>query len=344
VPFAGLPDLSGTAVVFSLVIVLIGAAVALWRGPGQTVRALILLVAWVLPSVAMVAVGRFEALGLSLATSTRLWADLVPGFLFAAALAVLPWQHGVHRSAASGSKTPAPQAASDSATPIELTVPALAGGLVLLLVLGGSVFSSFTYASRWWDNPTGQWIANARLSLENAEISPRTLATPLPPALMPGWVSWTFPSDAPLLLLLRPDVRFHDADGETKVINFFGVRSSYIPTVVSETKKAKLCVATLPAGDAPVTVKLPKPAPYLSGAQIEFGLLLGEPTKVEVTATTPTGDVITPQRFSDDEVPQGAHTIRFPAPYLQTIQSITVRVNTTRTGCITYVRVWAPVT
>ena len=160
---------------------------------------------------------------------------------------------------------------------------------------------------------------------------------------MPGWVSWTFPSDAPLLLLLRPDVRFHDGDGEAKVINASGVRSAYIPSILAQTKPAKLCVATLPAGDAPVTVQLPKAAPYVPGAQIEFGLLLGEPTKVEVTATTPTGKVLAPQRYSDDELLQGPHTLRFPVPYLETIKSVTVRIRTTRTSCIPYVRIWAPV-
>lgn len=342
VPYAGVAQLSGTAVVFCLVIVLVGLATTFWRSPGRTGRALFLLIAWTLPSIAIVAAGRFDVLGLELAKSARLWADLVPGFLLAGALAALPWRVGVHHQPPKA-RIAVPEDGIRPAVPLELTVPALAGGLVVLLILSGSVFSSLTYASKWWDNPTGQWIANARLSLENAEPYARTLATPLPPGVMPGWVSWTFPSDAPLLLLLRPDLRFHDGDGAAKVINATGVRSAYIPTVVAQTKQVPLCVATLLAGDTPVTVQLPTAAPYLPGAQIEFGLLLGEPTKVKVTATTPTGKVLVPQRFSDDELQQGPHTLRFPVPYLETIKSVTVQIRTTRTSCIPYVRIWAPV-
>ncbi len=344
VPFAGVPKLGGTAVVFTLVIVLIGLAAVLWRSPGRTGRALILLIAWTLPSVAIVAVGRFDVLGLELATTTRLWADLVPGFVFATALAALPWQVGAHAQAPVKAIAGPAGPATRGPAPIEVTMNALAGGLVVLVVLGSSVVSSMTYASKWWDNPTGQWIDFARQSLENAELFPRTLATPLPESVMPGWVSPTFPANAPLLLLMRPDVRFHDGDGETKVINGFGVRSAYFPKVVAETKPAKLCAAVLPPGDKPVTVRLPTAAPYVTGAQIEFGLLLGQPSKVEVTATTPSGDVVVPQRFSDDELTQGPHTLRFPVPYLQTIQSVTVRVRGTQPSCIPYLRIWAPIT
>jgi hypothetical protein len=343
VPYAGIPQLSDTAVVFCLVIALIGLLAALWRRPGRTGRALILLVAWTLPSVAMVAAGRFEALGLGLATTTRLWADLVPGFVFAGALAALSWRVGAEADSSTRATVATREQATGGSAPIEVTVPALAGGLVLLLVLGASVFSSLTYASKWWDNPTGQWIANAQMSLENAEPYPRTLATPLPETVMPGWVSWTFPSSAPLLLLMRPDVRFHDSDGEAKVINSFGVRSAYIPNIVAQTKPAKLCVATLPVGSSPVTVRLPTEAPYAPGAQIEFGILLGDPTKVAVTATTSSGNVVAPQRFSDDVLLPGAHTLRFPVPYLQTIKSVTVQIQASRQSCITFLRIWAPV-
>lgn len=345
-PYTGTALVSGTTVAFLMILVLIATLYALWRNPGRTGRALILLFTWTLPSVAIVAVGRFEALGLQLGISARLWADLVPGFLLAGALAALPWRVGVHRvspsprpaSARSGSVT----GPSAEAGPVEISVPALAGGLVVLAILAGSVYSSLTYASKWWDNPTGQWIANARLSLENAEPYPRTLATPLPLDVMPAFVSQVFPSDAPLLLLLRPDMRFHDADGETKVMNSSGVRSAYIPSMLAETPTKGLCAATLPIGGAPVTLRFPSAAPYLIGAQLEVGLLLAESTKIEVTVTTPNGTVLTPQRFSDDVLPKGPHTLRFPVPYLQSIQSVTVRAFVTKTNCVVSARVWAP--
>jgi len=343
VPFAGVPQLSGTAVAFSLLIVLVGLAAALWRNPDRTGRALALLIAWILPSVAIVAAGRFHSVGLGLATTTRLWADLVPGFLLAGALAALPWRVGVHARTSPG-RTPSPAAERNpgDANPVEVTVPALACGLVLILVLGGSVFSSLTYTSKWWDNPTGQWISNARLSLSEAELYPRTLATPLPETVMPGWIAWTFPSDAPLLELLRPDVRFHDGDADAKMMNQFGLRSGYVPNILTQTKPAKLCVTKLPAAEAPVTVELPTAPAYVPGAQIDIGLLVTQPTKIEVLATTPSGAVVAPERYSNDELVPGPHNLRLPAPYLQAIKSVTLRAHTTIDSCITYVRIWAP--
>jgi len=347
-PYVGIPLLSGSAVSLCVLLVVIGLGAALWQNAGRTGRALFLLVLFTVPSVAIVAVGRFDALGLQLTTSLRLWADLVPGFLLAGSLAVLSWRYGVYweRSPAAGARAvepPSPSPSSDPSAPIELTVPAVAGGLVVLLVLLGSVFSSLTYASKWWDNPTGQWIANARASLNNAEPYPRTLATPLPENVMPAWVSQAFPSDAPLLLLLRPDMRFHDADGESKVMNASGVRSGYIPRMLAQTTTKKLCVAVLPAGNQPATIRLPNAVPYVAGSQLEVGLLLASSTKVEVTVTNAKGDVLTPQRFSDDVLSRGAHTLRVPVPYLQWVRTVTVRANTSKPSCVAYARIWAPV-
>jgi hypothetical protein len=342
-PYSGDPQLSPTVVAFSLVIVLIGLAVAFRRGPDRTVRALVLLLAWLVPSVAIIAAGRFTVFGLTLASATRLWADLVPGFLLAGALAVLPWRIGVSRGPA-GPKAAQPDSRADGG-PLEITTGVLATALLIVIVLGGSLISSLSYASTWWQNPTGRWIANARASLVNAEPYPRTLATPLPESVMPYWVAPTFPTDAPLLLLLRPDMRFYDGDGEAKVMDASGVRTSYVPQILAETKPAKLCVATVPAGSSsPVPVPLPKAAPYALGAQVEVGLLLAESTKVEVTVVTPEGKILTPQRFSDVELPAGPHTLRLPVPFGQAISTIQVQIHGTQGNCIAFGRVWAPST
>jgi len=163
--------------------------------------------------------------------------------------------------------------------------------------------------------------------------------------VMPARVSSVFPTDAPLLLLLRPDLRLYDGDGEAKVMNAVGVRSAYTPVVLTQTAAAAFCVAALPAGmTAPVRVPFEKPAGYVSGAQVEVGLLLAEATHVQVTVQTPDGTVLTPQRFSDDELPQGPHTLRFPVPYGQTISAVQVRITATKTSCLAFSRVWAPVT
>ena len=335
--YTGVTKVSTTAVAFCLVIVLLGLGAAALRSPSRVVRALTLLLAWTVPSVVIVAAGRFTQYGMTLVDQARLWSDLVPAFLLVGALAGLPWRVGV---AASPTRSMPP---ADRGAPAEITVPVIAAALAILLVLGGSVLSSLTYAHRWWQNPTGQWIANARASLVNAEPYPRVLATPLPAAVMPSWVSFVFPTDAPLLLLLRPDIRFYDGDGPTSVMNTAGVRSPYFTRVLTETKKAKLCLAPIPVGPAtPVTVRLPKPALYAQGAQVEVGLLLAEAAKVDVTVVTAQGKVLTPQRFTNVELPAGPHTVRLPVPYGQTISAVRVALDATKTNCVTGARVWVP--
>lgn len=332
-PYAGVPALSDAAVAFCLGIALIVGAAALWRGPGRTVRALVVALAWTLPSIAIVAAGRFEALDTQLAASVWLWADLVPAFLLAGSLALLPWRVGA-------ASRPAEPAAGKRRSELALGVAALAVAIVMV----ASLISSLSYASTWWENPTGRWIAHARDSLTNAEPNPRTLATPLPDLMMPYWVTPTFPTDGPLLQLLRPDVQLYDGDGTAQVMNIFGVRSPYFPNILSSTKAAKLCLASIPARTpAPIWVSLPKTAPYAVGAQVEVGLLLGEATKVEVTVLTSDGYILTPQRLSDDAIPPGPHTLHFPVPFGRAISSVRVQIDSGTANCVTTARVWAPI-
>jgi hypothetical protein len=350
-PYAGVALLRTAIWVFCLVIVLIGAALAVRRAPSRSARALILLLVWSVPSVAIVAIGRYTTLQLALAVADRLWTDLVPAFLIAGALAALPWQVGVLRAEpeTSNQAYPEPTTGShrriDRGAPMEITVPVIAGGLAMLIVLAGSIYSSVTYASNWWNNPTGQWIANVRSSLQNAEPFPRILATPLPESVMPSWVGTQLPTDAPLLLLLRPDIRFYDGDGDARVINPLGVRAPFLRSPLGQSKRASLCAVPIPVGaKKPVRIRLVKPTLYLPGAQVEVGMLLQETTKVEVTVVTPTGQTIAPQRFTDDDLPQGPHTLHFPVPYGKAISSVLVKTNAAKPGCVTFARVWVPLT
>ena len=339
--YVGVPLLDGTARAFCLVIALVGLAFAAWRSPGRTVRALLLLVAWTVPSVVIIAVGRFGELGFGLGTAVRLWADLVPAFILAGTLAALPWRVGVYRESRAA-RTPVPAAAPDAPPPpLEVTTSALAGALVVVVVLAGSVFSSLTYASKWWDNPTGLWVANARSSLENAEPYPRTLATPMPPGVIPSFVSLVFPTDAPLLLLMRPDIRFHDKDATTRVMNGAGVRSAYTPKELATFDPKGIC------SNAPV-MRFSKPIPYASGAQLEVGLLMGESATVDLTVTTPDGKVLTPPRYSHDVLAPGPRRLVVPLPYLKTVSSFSVRINrspgSTKISCVSDAEIWVPVT
>jgi hypothetical protein len=82
-------------------------------------------------------------------------------------------------------------------------------------------------------------------------------------------------------------------------------------------------------------VALARPAPYVMGAQLEVGLLLEEQTKVQVTVETPDGTLLTPERWSDDELPKGPHTLRFPVPYGKTITAVHVSTTNSVVSCVT---------
>lgn len=375
--YAGTAHLSTTAIAITIVITGIAAVVAALRRPAPAARALVLLLAWLLPSVSIVAIGRFDALDLVLADATRLWIDLVPAFLLAVALAVLPWEIGACRSTGKGTDTAGPVASAvagqgpranlpaasrggrrasrdrgqptdrtrEREAPTELTLPALAGGLALAIIAVGSAVSTGSYVSRWWDNPTGDYLANMRTSVTQAEAYARVLATPLPEAVMPSWVSSELPTSAPLMRLLRDDLRFHDGDGPVRALNSAGVLTPILQVPIASTAPAPLCVKKIRAGTTTRTgIKFTQPAVYVPGAQVDVGLLLTEATQLKVQVRAKDGRVLTPTAFSTAPVPGQAHVLHYPVPLGETITGVYVTTTATTDVCVTSARVWAPVT
>lgn len=354
--YAGTAHLSSTAVAVTVVITGVALLLAGWRRPGPTARALLLLIAWTLPSVTIVAVGRFDSLGLLLADATRLWVDLVPAVILAVALAALPWQIGACRSvsaptspnAAAGSGRRANRdrsRARQSRSPAELTVPALAGGLALAIIAVGSAVSTASYVSKWWDNPTGSYLANMSTSVTQAEAYARVLATPLPDQVMPPWVSTELPTSAPLLQLLRKDLRFHDGDGSTRALDQAGTLSPILQAPIASSAPAPLCVRKIPAGRTTrAGIPFTEPAVYVRGAQVDVGVLLSEAATVKIQVRAADGSVLTPQTFGSQQVPGGAHVLHYPVPLGITIDGVYVTTNAASDVCVTSARVWAPVT
>jgi len=228
---------------------------------------------------------------------------------------------------------------------VDITLGGIVAVVVALVVAGGTVTSWWTFADKWHDNPTGAWIANARADLAAAEPYPRILATPLPNDVMPAWVTTVFPSDAPLILLLRPDARFHDGDGPVRSLDGAGhLVAPVAQTELAKSAPAKLCAAIIPVGATEgARVPLTKPSVYAAGAQVEVGLLLGESTRVDVTVETADGQVIAPQRFDDEILPKGPHRLNFPVPVGKSVSAVRVRTAATAVGCVPFARVWVPV-
>jgi hypothetical protein len=70
------------------------------------------------------------------------------------------------------------------------------------------------------------------------------------------------------------------------------------------------------------------------------GLLLEEQTKVKVQVEKPDGTLVTPERWSDDDLPKGPHTIRFPVPYGQAVSAVHVSTSNSVVSCVTRATVW----
>jgi hypothetical protein len=331
--YAGTAHLSSMAVAIVMLITGIGILITALRKPSQLARGFMLLLAWALPSVAIVALGRYASFQLALADATRLWADLAPAFILATALALLPWQIGACRPGRSVRRGPV--------RGHPWTIPAVALGFAVIAI--GSGVSTVSYLAKWWDNPTGDWITNMRTSVSQAEPFARVIATPLPEAVMPLWVSSQLPTSAPLLQLIRSDLRFNDGDGVARAINSAGQLAPFLQGQISSTAPAKLCAKAIPIGKRAYTgVRLTAPAPYVAGAQAEVGVLLDEVTPVRVQVLTLEGERITPQTFSTQPLSAGAHVLHYPVPLGKTLTGVYVQTNATRTGCIVNARVWAP--
>jgi hypothetical protein len=356
-PYSGSPNVGTGGTVASLIV--LGIAV-LWAGAhglGRVVRATIVAFSWIVPSVTIITYGRGGVFDVVLGDAVRLWADLVPGVLFALALMLLPWRIGVRAHAAvpvldgteGGAEGPAGGGVvtrrQDGYLSLKLSPPVIAGGVALAIVVSGSLVSTWRWFDKWRDNPTDAWITNARNSLANAEPFPRMVATPLPDPIMPFWVTAKFPTSAPLVLLMRPDVRFQDADGQARVLDGAG---NLVPVtrarIITASRPAEFCAATIPGGSQQgARVALALPAAYVMGAQLEVGLLLEEQTKVRVTVETPDGTLLTPERWSDDDLPKGPHTLRFPVPYGKTITAVHVSTTNSVVSCVTRAQVWVAV-
>lgn len=329
--FYQLADAPVAAVVAVDVVVLVALLVALRRHPLRVGRAALLLVPWAAVSFAVIAVGRMPKIGVLVATDTRFWVDLVVAVVLAGALAFLPLRA---RGAAAAPGTPAADAADADAA----AAPARAGGglraLVVVLVavvLAGSVRSWAGFAGPWHDNPTGTWVSTLRSQLALQRGTVRLVPSTMPNDVVPAWVQPDL-TDAPFVLLLRPDALLHDADGGTLAVDPQGrLVAPELRRYASTGKPAQLCAAAFPAGGRqPARVAFPAPVPYYRGEVVEVSLLAGATTGVDVRIEAADGSVVTPVRWSRDVLHRGPHTMRFLVPYRTSIAAVLVSATSPR--------------
>jgi hypothetical protein len=289
------------------------------RRPGPTARAITLLIAWVIPSVITIGVGRLGIFGLSLAEDVRFFTDAVPAFVICAALAVLPWRVGAYAG-----QEPRP-------TRIGAAVAAVLGALVV----AGSVASWITFANAWWSNPTGQWVANMKASLAAAGPSPRIVALPLPQEILPSWVDPVFPTYSPLVMLIRPDARFNDGDGLVQALDSAGALRLFRPTPIAETRRSGLCVAAIPATGSQTVIRMPVTVPYVRGSQLQLGLLTEAPSEITVQMITAEGVVRPAILWQPTVLQAGPHTLRTPVRTGDRITAVRVLDGLPAKVCVT---------
>ena len=334
-PYAGVPFVGDGWLVVTGVVAAALLLPALLRHPVRVLRAALFGLVWVAGSVLLVAIGRFASVGMLLADSQRVWADLVPALLLAVALAVLPWRVG---AAAAGEVPAVPRRDLRTGGWRARAVPLLVAGATLGTAVGSTV-SWARFADHWWDNPTGRWIANARQTLATAPEAPRVVPRRLPEDVMPSWVQVTFPTDRPLVALLRPDARFGDGDGPLLALSGSGRLQPFIPVVLAATPPVKGCVATI-TGDGEVPVRLPKPVLHQFGAVVEVALLTDRESSPVVRLVRPDGSQRDAERWNPRPLAAGAHTVLVPFPFGEIVTGVRVATPGAGRTCVVGVRVW----
>jgi hypothetical protein len=335
-PYAGIPFVGGGWLVVTGVLAAALLLPALLRHPARVLRALLFGLAWVAGSVVVVAVGRFASVGMLLADSQRVWADLVPALLLTVALAVLPWRFG---AGVDDGRAAADSVRRNGWRARAVPVLVLAGTLG---TVAGSALSWQRFADGWWDNPTGRWIANARSSLAAAPAAPRVVPRPLPEQVMPSWVQTTFPDDRPLVALLRPDARFGDGDGRLLALSRSGRLQPFIPVVLATAPAGRGgCLATI-TGDAEVPVRFPAPVLHRPGAVVEIGLLVDRTTTPVIRLVRPDRSQPDAQRWNRNPLAAGPHTVLVPFPAGEFVSGVRIAAPGVGRACVVGVRVWVP--
>jgi hypothetical protein len=344
--YYGLADTS--AVLVALVCLVAGAGVARWTvlRPAETGRAALLALGWLLP--AFVLVSR-QSPGLAPgdpAADLGRWTDVAAALVICGAMAAIPWKVGVCRSdrpvfdETTGEWlviTSLDDEPTGARRPTGL--PVLVGLLVAVVAVVLAIGSWSSFGGRWWDNPTDRWLTAMAGSLRQAEPYPRVAPQPLPPLVLPLAWQGALPTDAPLVGLIRPDSRFSDGDGAVRSVSASGELAPVAPVVLAEAKAQGGCVASLDSAGKQALVPLPSPVPPTFGAMIEVGLLVEKATTVEVLGERPDAGGFLPLRWSDDSLPAGAHTVRFPVPPGTTVAGVVVRTPTSPTTCVSAVRI-----
>lgn len=287
------------------------------------------------------------AAGRPSATGALLWATLV--LAVAAPLAVLRPRDPSPEDGPAPDDSPAP-AADPAPVPLgvrlglrpEDVVPTAVGAALALAVVATAVPSAVTLGRATASDPVRAWVTAARTSLDTLQPFPRVTSRLVPEAVT-GPVRRR-PLDTDVVRLARPDALVHDADGALVALDDTGRVSPATVATLGTSAPADFCAATVQPGpggrsrDAVLALATPTPLP--DDAQVRLELLVTGTTRIVAAVERTDGSSHPLQRWTDDVLYQGPHTVLLPVGADGTARAVRIGATAADAGlCVLSARV-----
>ena len=311
----------------------VGLLVASRRSRRPVGAAMLVAAAYILPIELFLFVGRYAGFGQATAADVRLYADCTIVLVIALAVAFLGW-----RCTAAPAR---PAGVSGGGR-------ALAGVLVLVVLLG-TVVSWKGFADRWHTNRTTAYVEALRTGIAqdnryglNTAVS--ILPGPISDDVIPGWMQ-TEISTEDLVLLLNPgmDVTFnkvtvqyvnddgHLVDGRTQLVKRF-----------DQGDKGFCGHPVLPTDPAPLVLHASQPIPYQRDELVEVGLLVSDQTSLRLDVLDDRGVAHPVAWAKPTQLDRGPFIVRLRVPYGVRVTGL--QVHQPQAGvCVTSASVVVPV-
>jgi hypothetical protein len=300
---------------------------------GRTTRAVVLFLVYYGTVLAIITAGRLSKVGgTQIGRDYRLWADVVPVLLLAAALAVLPLRTGPR--AVAGVR---PRHRNDTTL-----VTVLAGALALVLAAGAAV-STVQWGREWHRNPSGAFVANVVHDVRAAHGRALVVPTSLPPTVLPWWVEPDFTVED-LVAPLKLPAQFTVLDGVPTAVRSDGHLVPVTEQVVtSSPAQPGFCAYPVPAASTGRVVPFTRGVPYYGDGAVRVGLLVPSRTTVTLAMTYAgtTTPLVTRRPIVLD---RGPHTVLVRIPWPDRTGPLLSGVLVTSTGpsvslCVTSAQV-----
>ncbi|GAB3595032.1 hypothetical protein GCM10027446_19710 [Angustibacter peucedani] len=323
-------------VVGAWVVVLLGALLAARRGGwrARVAGPALVALAYVLPVLAMVFVGRYAGFGPATGDDLRLYSDCAIALLVAAAVGVL----GL-RPATSGARSAARRSRPPNRT---------ATAVVLVAVAVASVVSWNGFARQWHTNASPAYLSALDAGLDRVARFPASppavvMPTPVPDDVIPGWFEDEL-TTTDLVLLSHPGLQTSLADGPVLQVGPTGAVSTARPQTLgaSSPPSSGYCGTSVPAAPAePVTISLRDRVPYYRGMLLSVQVLTLSPTTLQLDVVSGDGGVHPASALVPATLDPGPHTLLVPVPFGADVGAVRVHPSSQHV-CVPQVQVVAP--